>query len=49
MHSVPYKTHRLKSALVDLRIFGIYGLTHGHSRLWAPAITTLIVRRYAHV
>jgi hypothetical protein len=46
MHSVPYKTHRLKSALVDL---GIYGLTHGHSRLWAPAITTLIVRRYAHV
>jgi hypothetical protein len=44
MHSIPYKTHRLKSALVDL---GIYRLTHEHSHWWVPAITTLIVRRHA--
>jgi hypothetical protein len=37
---------RLKRRLVML---GIYGLTHDHSRLWIPAICTIIKeRRWSH-
>jgi hypothetical protein len=42
----PSGASHIKSSLVDL---GLYVLTHDHSRLWVPAICTIIrERRWTH-